>query len=131
MSSKQTTISTGQKSFVRTHLNEIQDMIDIPEPWTIHDLPFDGHWSRAIAQEYQHAMVIEKVGRNSDAAKGTYTHDYRFLDRARDYAEECLEDRAELPCGHSAHVHHRDGKYGCKHCDEPRDYSRETIEEAL
>jgi len=46
--------------------------------------------------------------------------------------EDYRDNLDTLPCGHRAHVHNtRDGRFGCRYCDEDRDYPRELVESLL
>jgi hypothetical protein len=133
MSSKRQSVPTGIKSYIRTHLDDIRPVLEVAEPWAIEDLPMDMGEACGVTRSLFRNNVIEKVGK--DHTKGhnqtCWVWSFRFREQPRAYAEDYLESKNTLPCGHTAHIHHRDGKYGCKHCEQERDYSRETIENAL
>lgn len=93
------------------------------------ELPFECYSTQRTLELMERCNLVtvtrEKYqGRNSCV--------YHWNDDVKDKLEAYRDNLDTLPCGHRAHVHNtRDGRFGCRYCDEDRDYSRELIESLL
>jgi len=127
------TVSSGIKSYVRTHLHEIEPLLELDEPFNIDDIPWDFAGSSAVLRGMHSQNIIEKV--EKDATKGDrkrgYIWTWRVRDAVKEYAQTLIENQTELPCGHRAHIRNKGDHYGCQYCDEDREYTREMITNRL
>lgn len=123
----------------RTRLAKIAEehtilpLIDRDEPWSRDEIPSDQ--PHVVIQNLQWANAVDIVDQRwaerDDGSKYRYNV-YQFRDSHAEYIKQRNENMDQLPCGHKAHVHHRqDGGFGCKFCSETREFDRETVEEVM
>lgn len=91
-------------------------------------------WRQLIRQLKARGAISasDTVTRNQPDGGSDYIREWQWSPAARDYLQAYHDDSETLPCGHRPHIHHRDdGAFGCKYCDEARQYSRAQIEAVM
>lgn len=114
--------------------DDLWHVLDLDEPWQASDLPTTNEKSQALMNRLRAMGAIRVVGskRDTSGTRTTECHLYEFVDGIRERLEDYREETARFPCGHRAHIHHRDGgDFGCQYCDVARDYDRETVRELI
>lgn len=103
----------------KKHINEGKIDIDIEDKKYRSDMEFlrqSGHL-KEIGEVHEYQKRYWKV--------------WKIEKRAYDIIEEALDADETLPCGHRFHILNKsDGGYGCKYCDEDRNWTAEEIKEA-
>jgi len=114
--------------------NEYQDTMDDlldKQVFSVADADGRENAGKGCMQSLKHAGAIEKTGGERttprDDASPYRTHTWRWVDGVREWLQDAVAGRDELPCGHRAHIYHHDDGYGCKYCDERREFDRATV----
>lgn len=131
-------LSQGNMSQLSDFYEELpfDELLELDEPWTVKDVPMtDVNRVKGVMNQLNWANAIEKTGercieRDDPSRKSRRINEYRITEAARRFLSDYAAQRDTLPCGHRAHVHHRDnGGFGCQYCD--AEFDREQVEEAM
>jgi len=108
-------------------------LLELDAPWKAKDLPCTDEEAQAVMNRLRAMGAITIVDTvQSGAAPSKRCHVYEFADGVRELLEDYRERKDRFDCGHRVHVHHKDGGgFGCQYCDEPRDFDREVVKEAI
>jgi hypothetical protein len=129
-----TPVTAGAASYVSSNIDAIAEIVDLDEPFTVKDVDLESRAATAMLRQLTKHGVLEVAGRQyrRPSNQTNFIKEYEFTDsEVREFATESVNNRNTLPCGHTAHILNKGDHYGCKYCDEQREYSKETVREAL
>jgi hypothetical protein len=96
------------------------------------------HKSQSIIRKAVNHNALKRVGHtwvkrtDTDTPKTRKRAVYRWDDEVKERLMDYKEQQSKLPCGHRAHIYNKaDGEFGCKYCDDEREWSKEVVKEAL
>lgn len=123
--------------YVKSNAEQLKPILDVEVPFTSRDIEGNSKQMRMVLRHLCTLGVLERVGAevversDPDDSRTHEVNRYRWNPRYLDMLKE-IDDRDDtLPCGHRGHIRNKGDSFGCRYCDEERNYDRETIEEAL
>lgn len=132
-------ISNGDMRALKNMAWELQPLFELEGKWTTKEAP--GSWegrSQSILRKARIHNAIEVVGqarriRSEGGYERTRVHKvYRWHPEIKADLQEYLENLDTLPCGCRKHIKNKgNGNYGCRYCDEERNYPKDLIKELM
>lgn len=124
--------TVGDLQQLKTWIHDIGRYLDAAgnkDAFRTRDLPFEAaHNQRTLTIMRQCNLVTVTREKHN----GENACIYHWNERVKQQLEEYRDSLDTLPCGHRAHIHNtREGRFGCRYCDEQRDYPRELIDSLL
>lgn len=132
-------VKKGNQTRLRNVYEEHREVVELliqRDQWAVDDVPMHGKPYVAAVHALQNSQAIREVDQRwrdrDDHHSGNFVSVWEWVGQKRELLREYVDGRNELPCGCRAHVYHKDGGgYGCRYCDVEREYSRETVKEAI
>jgi len=120
-----TKLSRSAASTLRAELDNIAQLLEFERPVRKSEIEHDGFRLTRL----ERMDIVERVDRKPTDSSWYYT--WRLTDDAEQYARDILEERDELPCGHSGIENIHNGGYSCAFDGCDAEFSRDTVEEVL
>jgi len=108
---------------LKRNIHKFEHLLDFDGEWTLGRDECDAEADRYVVRKLTLNGALKVVSKNP----ADY-HKYEWRQDAQERLQEYRESLDTLPCGHRVHIVHKDnGTYGCKYCNEEREYSRDFI----
>jgi hypothetical protein len=137
---KDTRLKPSQRDILVNRLDDIAPLLDLESPFTINDTERDVRDAIMLLKQNGAIESVAKEQRNYeyDGQDNQVTNSinvWRWHEGTKDWLQQTLADRDELPCGHKVHIFNPKGVDGlsCKYCpeDSKPEYSKEQVKQLL